>query len=548
MAGTGQVSLPSILEETLALPAFPSLPAAGWQAVEERTAWLLEAVEDRAPTPALRESAFAYAGAIHDRGDECGAEEVWEELLRLCAERGEGEMAAFCALRLSRCAMEQGEERAALDWCRRASAFARPSGQRHPVRHALAFQLGLLNLHRGDFPAARKYFLDCLELPEPDAPLLLRWEGIRPEDVRVNCLTGLADIALKQAALGGGEVACRLEEARGWLVLCGSPSAESPSNLLVLANWAELANLSGRREEARRMLEAALADENTPPALRARFRPILLRILATFALSTDNLEEAQRLAREAFNAGTASRSPIWDRLMVRDLVAIFSRDHERRHSGYREERVLQALEGEGSWIRGLVEYVEERDPFTAGSHARNVGALAQALLSSLQDHPDSLLDITEMDRAYLRGAALLHDIGELEISWALLNRLRPLKPRHLSRLQQHVLTGSRMLERLGFPMTARIVEEHHEQAGGGGYPFGTKDQTPAGAVLALSEWIAARAAPTRAVPHPPSLEETVAWCLREGARRFQPCALNALWRASESGALAPLGPLLAGRG
>lgn len=544
----GRDTLASILEETLALSAFPSLAPEAWRAVEERTAWLLEDFGGRAHTPGLREAAFRYATALHDRGDENGAEEVWEALFGLCSELGEREGAAFCALRLSRCTMEQGEERDTLEWCRRARALARGFGERHPVHQALNLQLGLVHLHQQDFPSARRMFLAGLRRPDPDAAELARWADVRPEEQRIAMLTGLADMALKRAALGGSDARAHLEEARGWLVLCGSPAPTTASGLLVLANWAELADLSGQHDAARRMLEEALSDARLSDELRARFRPILLRLLTTFALSKDHLEEAQDLARQAFTAGITSRSPIWDRLMVKDLVALFSRDHERRHSGYREEQVLQSLEGEGSWIRGLVEYVEERDQYLGKSHARCVGALAEALFTTVEDNPDFLQDVTELDRGYLRGAALLHDVGKLEISWALLNRLRPPQPRHVRRLRDHVLIGARMLERLGFPMTARIVEEHHEQADGSGYPFGTKYQTHAGGVLALAEWIAAHCMPTVATPHPPPLEEVVAWCLKEGARTFQPMALDALWRAADSGALAPLPPLLAGSG
>ncbi len=133
----------------------------------------------------------------------------------------------------------------------------------------------------------------------------------------------------------------------------------------------------------------------------------------------------------------------------------------------------------------------------------------------------------------------MHDIGKLEVSWPLLNRVRPLGPLQEERLRAHVLAGGRILEDLGFPMTARLVEEHHERADGQGYPYGTRYQTLSGAFLALAESLVAMSQPSRACPNPPPVLDNAQWCLREGVRRFQPQAAAALFLAVESGILLP---------
>ena len=96
---------------------------------------------------------------------------------------------------------------------------------------------------------------------------------------------------------------------------------------------------------------------------------------------------------------------------------------------------------------------------------------------------------------------------------------------------------------MGFSMTARLVEEHHERADGSGFPCGLGELSLAGGLLALSEALVDRCSRTKHRRPPLPVEDAVAWCLGDGAAGFHPVALEALELAAESGALASVGAL-----
>jgi hypothetical protein len=84
------------------------------------------------------------------------------------------------------------------------------------------------------------------------------------------------------------------------------------------------------------------------------------------------------------------------------------------------------------------------------------------------------LGLSEADAGRLRWAALIHDIGKLEISAAVLNKPGRLDAREWSQVRLHPEAGARLAQPLAAwlgPWFAGIVE-HHERFDGGGYPRG----------------------------------------------------------------------------
>jgi putative nucleotidyltransferase with HDIG domain len=113
-------------------------------------------------------------------------------------------------------------------------------------------------------------------------------------------------------------------------------------------------------------------------------------------------------------------------------------------------------------IRALALALDARDPYTAG-HSERVSAVSVAVGRQMQ-LPDEELEI-------LRLGALLHDIGKIGISDAVLRKPGPLTPEEFELIQEHPSVGARILRSVHFLAPhIPIVEFHHERPDGQGYP------------------------------------------------------------------------------
>src|SRR5688572_33372095 len=83
------------------------------------------------------------------------------------------------------------------------------------------------------------------------------------------------------------------------------------------------------------------------------------------------------------------------------------------------------------------------------------------------------LGATELD--VLRLGALLHDIGKIGLSDAILRKPGPLTPDEYEQLKRHPGQGARILRQVPFLAPhIPIVELHHERPDGKGYPYGLR--------------------------------------------------------------------------
>ena len=115
-------------------------------------------------------------------------------------------------------------------------------------------------------------------------------------------------------------------------------------------------------------------------------------------------------------------------------------------------------------IRALALALDARDPYTAG-HSERVSAIATAVGQHLGIGGEEL-DV-------LRLGALLHDIGKIGISDAVLRKAGPLTAEEYEQIKEHPTTGSRILRSVAFLAPhLPIVELHHERPDGKGYPHG----------------------------------------------------------------------------
>jgi HD-GYP domain-containing protein (c-di-GMP phosphodiesterase class II) len=84
------------------------------------------------------------------------------------------------------------------------------------------------------------------------------------------------------------------------------------------------------------------------------------------------------------------------------------------------------------------------------------------------------LKLYPADRDRLRWAALIHDVGKLEVPTSVLNKPGPLDPRELEVVRRHPQDGARLTRPLHdwLGEWAAAISEHHERWDGRGYPNG----------------------------------------------------------------------------
>lgn len=103
-----------------------------------------------------------------------------------------------------------------------------------------------------------------------------------------------------------------------------------------------------------------------------------------------------------------------------------------------------------------------KDEYTE-NHCYRVSIYAAKIAARLGCHPEQIDDI--------RSAGLLHDIGKLEVSRALLYKAAKLSQNEFKDMKKHVEHGANMLEPLGGPLgrVISIILAHHDKYDGSGY-------------------------------------------------------------------------------
>jgi putative nucleotidyltransferase with HDIG domain len=129
-----------------------------------------------------------------------------------------------------------------------------------------------------------------------------------------------------------------------------------------------------------------------------------------------------------------------------------------------------------SALESMVATLEAREPETY-AHSFRVRAYAMHL-AELMNYP-----ATQLPR--LAYAGLLHDIGKIAVSDAVLLKPGKLTAEEFKALQVHPIAGERIIQRMGFLQEeAKLIRHHHEHWNGRGYPDGLRgNQIPFGARL-----------------------------------------------------------------
>ena len=145
-----------------------------------------------------------------------------------------------------------------------------------------------------------------------------------------------------------------------------------------------------------------------------------------------------------------------------DITNLKNAEEQLKESYSTLQRILEET------VEGLVQAVEMRDPYTAG-HQRRVSDLASAIAAEMKFPEDKING--------LKLAALVHDIGKINIPAEILSKPGKLTAPEFNLIKMHPQTGYDILKSIEFPWPiAEIVLQHQERYDGSSYPNGLKGE------------------------------------------------------------------------
>ncbi len=285
----------------------------------------------------------------------------------------------------------------------------------------------------------------------------------------------LSDLSGARTLIVSGDrvVASTLPSAPGMAI--------TPAKLRAMADQ-ETVVLDDAQYAVRRLADHGVAqvyvldsiDASSRPAVRSALRTMGGIALGAFALAgLASIWLSRTIARPidtlsaSLSGMTRSRdfdnplTPTGDSLEVDTLTAAFNSMIQSVKAA--EAETLSAYLGT---IRALALALDARDPYTAG-HSERVSAVSLAI--------GRVMRLDEPQLEVLRLGALLHDIGKIGISDQVLMKPGPLTAAEYETIKQHPEVGARILRSVPFlEAHLPIVELHHEQPDGRGYPHGLR--------------------------------------------------------------------------
>jgi putative nucleotidyltransferase with HDIG domain len=170
-------------------------------------------------------------------------------------------------------------------------------------------------------------------------------------------------------------------------------------------------------------------------------------------------------------------------------------------------------------LRRMSALLEARDPYTHG-HSRRVARHAERIAREIGLPSEQI--------AKVRAAALVHDIGKINVPRPILTKPGALTDAEFAVVKRHAADGAAMVLSLGDSELTAIVRHHHERIDGTGYPDGLAgDDIPIGArVIAVADTFDAITS-SRAYRHPRSHRQALEILRREAGIQLDAVAVGA---------------------
>ena len=132
-------------------------------------------------------------------------------------------------------------------------------------------------------------------------------------------------------------------------------------------------------------------------------------------------------------------------------------------------------------IQALTAAIDAKDPYTEG-HSQRVAEFSVAIAQQL-NMPAEFIH-------HLRIGAILHDVGKIGVSDAVLKKPGRLTDEEFTEIKQHPTIGERILGHIRtLQKELPVIIEHHERLDGNGYPFGLINEqiSPSGRIVAVAD-------------------------------------------------------------
>jgi putative nucleotidyltransferase with HDIG domain len=146
-----------------------------------------------------------------------------------------------------------------------------------------------------------------------------------------------------------------------------------------------------------------------------------------------------------------------------------------------KDKQLQELRETYLGILMILRHFISNDKYTE-NHSYRVSVYATKIAAQMDMNPERIEDI--------RAAALLHDIGKLDVSRQILYKAARLNEREVAEMQEHVTKGAALLEPVGGPLrrVLPIILSHHDKFDGSGYTPSQGENIPIEArVIAVAD-------------------------------------------------------------
>jgi len=165
----------------------------------------------------------------------------------------------------------------------------------------------------------------------------------------------------------------------------------------------------------------------------------------------------------ASSMGTATIESEWappDEVLVRSLP--LDEVPQRVQALLRLGRYQQEIQNSIRTLMKVAEGVEEQDARMSG-HCKRLSLMSVEL--------GAVLGCDEWQMSALERAGYLHDIGNVSIPGAVIDKTQRLSPREMEIIQNHAVLGERLCADIAaLRPVLPIIRHHHERADGTGYP------------------------------------------------------------------------------